>query len=224
MTTSEAIDRVKELLNRPSDDDLFTDPGDYHTALTRSQQFWYRQVASHYPDLLKQDHSSNPISTSDDGRTYQLGGDHLGEMEVWTPPGPPTGRVILPAVPEANRQGFYVDGTDLKLVLKRDYDPGIYVRWVPADAPDIDGGTNPALPVYFDDALTYQAAYYMASKPGFLGDPQFYRQSAIKEWEGDPDSVSDAGILGTLSRQSAHGGFLSIGDHGGAWYHHISSQ
>lgn len=224
MTTSDAIDRLKEELNRPSDDDLFDDPGDYHTALTRSQAYWYRQVSSHYPSLLLQNHTDNPISSNDGGRTYPLGGDHLGQLDVWTPPGPPQGRVLLPAVPEATRQGFYVEGTDLKLTFERDYDPGIYVRWIPADPPDIDGSNDPALPTYFDDALIYRAAFYMASKPGFLGDPNYYKEQANNEWDGDPDVISDAGILGTLSKQHAHHGHVTRGDFGAPWYRNISTE
>lgn len=205
MTTSDLVSRLKnEELNRPSDDDLFTDPDDYHGALTKAQRYFYRRTASHYPGVLVTE--KGPISSDDDGRTYDLGDDHYSEMEVWTPPGPPTGTIIPPAVPESGDFGYYTEGQLLKLTRKKDYSPGIYIRWVPATVPPVDNNNDPTLPNYFEDALVFRAAYHLAKKPGYLGDPDSFKDDAREEWAGDPEDPSDAGLLGTLSRQSAHRG------------------
>lgn len=224
MNSSEAVDRLKGILNRPEDDDLFSDPNDYYEALERAQQFYRRQIVSHYPGLLVE--TSSAISSDDGGESYDLPDQHLGEMEVWTPPGPPNGNVIPPVVPEAHAFGYYVEdtgetGPTLYLTHERSYDPGIYLRWIPASAPTVDADTDPVLPAYMDDMLVFRAAYEMASRPGFLGDPNYYKTRAAHEWGGDPEVPSDAGVLGTLSRQSAHHGLETHGDAGRPWYKRI---
>jgi hypothetical protein len=191
--------------------------------LTRAEAYWYRQVATHYPDLLKV--VSSAISSSDGGTTYALGDDHYGELEVWTPPGPPTGQPIIQTLPESSVFGFYVQGQNLKLTFEKDYSPGIYLVWVPATLTALtDASEDPHLPAYFEDAYLYRAAYYLAQKPGFIGDPDYFKQKAAQEWDGDAESISDAGLLGTLSRQYAAGGYQSIVTGVTPWYKNISSS
>ena len=221
MGTTELIASLKgPILNRPTDDDLFTSPGDFEEALTRAEAYWYRQVATHYPDLLKV--VSSAISSSDGGVTYALGDDHYGELEVWTPPGPPTGQPIVQTLPESTVFGFYIQGQNLKMTFAMDYSPGIYLSWVPATLVALtDASVDPHLPAYFEDAYLYRAAYYLAQKPGFIGDPGYFKSLATQEWDGDSDSMSDAGILGTLSRQYAAGGYQSIVTGVTPWYKNI---
>jgi hypothetical protein len=216
---------VGPILNRPTDDDLFTDPTDYEAALTRAEAYWYRMVATHYPDLLKVE--SSVITSADGGETYLMTDDHYGELEVYTPPGPPDGQIIVKTLPESQSFGFYVEGKKLKLTYKKDYNPGIYLRWVPATLTALKSTTtevDPSLPAYFHDAYLFQAAYYLAQKPGFIGDAEFFAQKAIAEWDGNPNSISDAGLLGTLSRQYAAGGYESTSIGPAPWYKGISSQ
>jgi hypothetical protein len=224
MLTADLITALKgRILNRPTDDDLFADPGDYEAALTRAEAFWYRQVATHYPDLLKV--TSAAIASSDGGRTYPLTDDHYGELEVFTPPGPAQGQTIVKTLPESSVFGFYIEGQNLKLTFIKDYSPGIYVRWTPSSLTALESGVqNPVLPAYFEEAYLYRAAFYLAQKPGFIGDPNFYNAQAMAEWDGDPNSMSDAGILGTLSRQYAAQGYESIVVGGTPWYKNISSS
>jgi hypothetical protein len=223
MTTANLITALKgPILNRPTDDDLFADPGDFEVALTRAEAFWYRQVATHFPELLKV--TSSAIASSDGGTTYLLTDDHYGDLEVYTPPGPSSGELIVKALPESQIFGFYVEGRNLKLTYVKNYTPGIYVRWVPATLTALASGvTNPALPAYFEDAYLYRAAYYLAQKPGFIGDPEFFRMQARAQWDGEQDSMSDSGLLGTLSKQYASQGFESIGGASVPWYKNIST-
>ncbi len=224
MGTTELIADLKgPILNRPTDDDLFTSPTDYEGALTRAEAYWYRQVATHFPDLLKI--VSSAIASSDGGETYLLTDDHYGELEVYSPPGPPTGQTIIQALPESSVFGFYVQGRNLKLTYAKDYTPGIYVRWVPVTLAALtDASEDPHLPDYFKDAYLYRAAYYLSQKPGFIGDPGYFKALATQEWDGDQDSMSDAGLLGTLSRQYAAGGYQSIVTGVTPWYKNISSS
>jgi hypothetical protein len=224
MDTTDLIADLKgPILNRPTDDDLFTSPGDFEKALTRAEAFWYRQVATHFPDLLKV--VSSAVASVDGGESYLLTDDHYGELEVYTPPGPPTGQNIVQTLPESTVFGFYVEGRKLKLTYAKDYSPGIYVRWVPATLVALtDAAINPSLPDYFRDAYLYRAGYYLAQKPGFIGDPGYFKALAAQEWDGDQDSISDAGLLGTLSRQYAAGGFQSIVTGGTPWYKNIPSS
>lgn len=226
MTTLALIDNLKgRILNRPSDDDLFADPTDYEVALTRAEAYWWRMVATHYPDLIKVE--SAVIASNDSGTTYPLTDDHYGELEVMTPPGFPTGQVIVQVLPESATFGFYIQGRNIKLTYIKDYNPGIYLRWVPATLTALKSTTvivDPSLPVYFEDAYLYKAALFLAQKPGFIGDAEFFNQKAAAEWDGDQNSISDAGLLGTLSRQYAAGGFQSAGGGEKPWYQRISSQ
>ena len=226
MTTLDLIaDLSGKILNRPTDDNLFTDPDDYEEALTRAEAYWYRACATHYPDLLKVE--SSVVASTDGGASYLLIDDHYGELEVCTPPGFPTGQTIVQALPESASFGFYVQGRSLRLTYKKNYNPGIYLRWVPATLTPLKSTAvivDPSLPAYFRDAYLYQAAYYMAQKPGFIGDAEFFAQKATAEWDGDPNSISDAGLLGTLSRQYATGGYQSIVTGNVPWYKGISSQ
>jgi hypothetical protein len=221
-TTKLILDLKGPILNRPTDDDLFA-LGDFEKALTRAEAYWYRQVATHFPDLLKV--VSSAIVSADGGETYLLTDDHYGELEVYTPPGPPTGQTIVQTLPESSVFGFYVEGKKLKLTYAKNYSPGLYVRWVPATLVALtDASVDGHLPSYFWDAYLYRAAYYLSQKPGFIGDPSYFKALAAQEWDGDQDSISDAGLLGTLSRQYAAGGFQSIVTGGTPWYKNIPSS
>ncbi len=221
-TTLLIVDLKGPILNRPTDDDLFA-TGDFEAALTRSEAYWYRLVATHFPDLLKVE--ATVIASVDGGRTYLMTDDHYGELEVMTPPGFPTGQPLVQVLPESATFGFYVQGRNLKLTFTKNYNPGIYLRWVPATVVALaTGGPDPVLPTYFNDAYLYQAAYYLAQKPGFIGDAEFFAQKASAEWDGNPNSLSDSGLLGTLSRQYAAQGFQSVGSASAPWYKGISSQ
>ncbi len=225
MTTLKLIADLKgQVLNRPTDDDLFVTL-DFENSLTRAEAFWYRQVATHFPDLLKVE--ATVIASLDSGRTYVMTDDHYGELEVMTPPGFPTGQPLVQVLPESGTFGFYIQGRNIKLTHKKSYNPGLYLRWVPATLAQLKSTetiVNPQLPAYFNDAYLYQAAYYLAQKPGFIGDAEFFAQKAAAEWDGNPQSLSDSGLLGTLSRQYAAQGFQSSGSVGGPWYKGIPSQ
>jgi hypothetical protein len=222
MTTVEMAEYVRdELLNRMSEDDLFAYPDDYHAALTRAAKFYRDRIASHYPELL---YETDPVSGDSAGEVYAMDDDHMGELEVWTPPGPPSGYLLSNVLPDSGVFGYYVEGRNIILTSPRVYTPGLYVRRVPATFTDLDGTNNSPLPSYCDEVICQRAAYLMAKKPGFLGNPRLYEEEAIKLWSGDRSDPSDMGVLGIISRQNATQGHQTAADLGSMpWYKRIPS-
>jgi len=222
MTATEMAAYIRdELLNRPSEDDLFTYPTSYYAALTTAAKFYRDRIASHHPELLFE------IETFDGdaaGEVYALDDDHMGEMEVWTPPGPPSGYMLSNVLPDSGLHGYYIEGRDIVLTSPRVYTPGLYVRWIPATFEALDSDTNSPLPSYCDEMICQRAAYIMSRKPGFLGNSSLYENEAIKLWSGNPDDPSDMGVLGILSRQNATQGHQTAADLGSLpWYKRIPS-
>ncbi len=210
-------DRIRRELNRPEEDDLFQWPEEYDGALERAIQHYRRLTAQHYPDVLYQVDIITP--DEDDEYAFEPPGDHLGEMELWMPPGPPRGRRILPGTPLHYEMRFYVQGGKLRLTRKRKFTPGLYMRWVPTEPDE----STPPLPKYYDNAVVLKASELLASKPGFMGDPASYRHRSNMEWGGDPENPSDAGIIGTIERQSVDRGYENIGGDS-PWWGRITSD
>lgn len=220
MRTDEMVARVKgPLLNRPDEDDLFLFPDDYYGALTQAANWVYRKIAAHYPELLYQ---TTIATTEDGGQTYALPDDHHGEIEIWTPPGPPRGYMLYNVLPDSAQAGFYLEGRKIVLTFPQLYAPGLYIRWMPASVPRLNDQTNSPLPVYCDEMVCLRAAYELAGRPGFGGNPDEFRVKANREWAGDSDDPSDTGILGILSRQAATQGNQTASDGGdGRWWRAI---
>lgn len=220
MTTDEMVSRVRsELLNRPDEDDLIVFPDDYYSALSTAERGLRAKIVGHYPELL---YTTAVATTSDGGRTYDLTDDHMGSIEIWTPPGPPSGRLLSNVLPESRTFGYYHEGRKLVLNYPRVFTPGLYVRWIPAEQTPLSATQNSRLPLYCDEAICLNAAYQLASRPGFLGDAEDFRRRARVEWSGDPDDTSDMGVLGIISRQAAtqgHQTAIASGD--GAWWRGI---
>jgi hypothetical protein len=217
MTTDERVTYIRdELLNRPSEDDLFTSPTSFYDALTRAANHYYQKVAAHFPELLYQ---TETVTSDADGDTYTLSDDHIGELEVWAPPGPPSGRQLSNVLPDSGAFGFYIEGRDLRLTHARVYSPGLYIRWVPATVTPLDATTASPLPLYCEEAECLHAAYLLSKKPGFLGNPEDFRIRARNAWAGDPDDPSDMGVLGIISRQAATQGHQTAAGSGYApWW------
>jgi len=224
MTTDDMRARVRDrLLNRPSEDDILTDPDDYYDALTEARDELRRKIVSINEDVLLEEKT---ITTSDGGETYDLGGDHLGELQVWAPPGPPNGRMILPGFAEHTIAGevrYWLEGTTLKLTAKKKFTPGLTVLWVPAVKPSLDADNNHELPQYVEQAMMFKAAENLARKPGLMVNATVYRQEFIREWSGDPDDVSDNGLVGILSRQSVYQGSRTAPRGPQPWWRGISN-
>lgn len=211
---------VKLLLNRPDEDDFYQWPEEYFEALNRAQKKVRRMIAQHEPELLVEETTK---TTSDSGLTYDLGDHHLGQIEVWAPPGPPTGERIPPANPDSPYFGFWVDGTDLRFTQQKEYSGGVYIRWTPATVTAMVPGGTHVLPAFCEDMLEYEAAYLMSLKTGFPGDPNRFAELSIREWKGDPRDPSDMGILGIIKRDAASRGFeTAAGATSRPWYRGIS--
>jgi hypothetical protein len=215
MDTEQMAQEVANRLNRPDDDDLFDFPGEYYRYLSQAHRKFYGLFASHKPDLIYQ---ATTATSSDGGRTFVLDDDHYGEMLVFESPGPPDGRPLVPSMPEGNGQ-FWIEGRNLRFLYSQS--SPIYIRWCPATVADLDGDSDSVLPAYCDDAIIEWACYLMAQKPGFLGNPQVYKDNAMREWRGDDDNPSDMGILGIISRQSAHNPWEGDGGIHRPWYSYI---
>lgn len=221
MTAEDAVKDVRRrLLNRPTDDDLHQYPDDYYHALTLAVAWMRRKIAGHAPGLLYETHG--PIASLDGGVTYVLPSDHLGEIEIWTPPGPPRGRLLHSSNPEdLVDEGAYIQGRTITMLRTTNYSPGVYVRWIPATRAIKDREEETDIPEYTDEAVKQYAAYLMASKPGSLLEAQTFLTQANREFDGDPDSVSDDGILGRLKRSQAGQAASTAGGAGRPWYRFI---
>jgi hypothetical protein len=214
-------------LNRPDEDDMFTDPGDYYTAINQAVRKARQKVAAIDPQSLLQ---VDTVTSSDDGETFDLAdvsgvttGDHYGELEVWTPPGPPDGYQLGETYPGSGIEGYYFQGNVLHLTYPKDYDPGLYVRWIPRDFTEADADNNPDIPALFDDYLRYQAAAELADRPGVAVESQRLREKARIEWRGDPNDPSDAGLLSTLRRSSSTSGSAHLNEYPAPWWSGIRS-
>lgn len=215
----EIIQDVRNLLNRPEEDDFFQYPEEYLVALNKAHKRIYRKIAQTWPEILMQ---STTKTSADSGLTYDLGDFHLGQMEVWAPPGPPTGERIPPALPDSAFFGFWVDGTTLKFTVQQDYNP-LYIRWVPETVTDIESGATHVLPSFCEDMLEYETAGLLSQKQGFPGSAMKFTALAAREWRGDPIDPSDMGILGTLKRQAASQGYeTAAGPTAQPWWRGIS--
>lgn len=220
--TEELAAELQALLNRPDQDTLISFPDDYYWALSKAHRWLRRKVAQHAPYILAE---QTTVASTDGGSSYDLGDHHHGELEVWAPPGPPNGERIPPALPESPYFGFYQRGTVIYLTSDKDYSPGLYIVWTPETVADLDEGQDHSLPAYCEDCLIYRAAFMLASRPGFMGNPSMYMSLARDEWAGSPNDPSDMGIIGTLKNRDAGGGVESaIPMAGLPWYKRISGN
>ena len=215
MGTEQMVQEMLTRLNRPEDDDLFEYPLDYYGALSRSHRYYYRKFAEHRPDLIYQ---ATTLTSSDSGSTFTLTDDHYGEMLLFRSPGPPNGRIFVPSTPEGSGH-YWQEGKTLRFLSP--YDGTLYVRWCPATVSDLSQTSDSVLPSYCDDAIIERACYYLAQKPGFLGDPEVYKANARREWMGETDDPSDMGVLGIISRQSAHQAYEGVDDVYAPWWRGI---
>lgn len=210
---------VKTLLNRPDEDDLFEWPDEYLDAVNRAHRRIYNKIAQHAPGLIR---TSSTITSSDGGASYDLGDFHLGQLEVYIPPGPPQGARILPADPDSSYFGFWVDGTKLRLTYSKYYDY-LSVLWSPETVAEMAPDDEHVLPAFCESMLQYEAAFLLGNKPGFAGNPGNYAALSAREWRGDPTDPSDMGILGTIKRLAVSQGFeTAIGLEGQPWWRNIS--
>lgn len=215
MTTEQMALEMVRRLNRPEDDDLFEFPREYHSALSQAHRYYYRLFANHRPQLI---YSNTTLTSSDSGSTFVLADDHHGEMLLFRSPGPPTGQVVVPSNPE-NGGHYWQEGRNIRFITP--YNGTLYVRWCPATITDLDNANDSVLPSYCDDAIIERACYILAQKPGFLGNPDVYKNNAATEWTGDRDDPSDMGVLGIISRQSAHQAWEGADDSFTPWYRNI---
>jgi hypothetical protein len=206
MTTEQMAWEMVQELNRPEEDDLFVFPDEYYKALSKAHRYYRRLFAAHRPDLI---YDATTVATTDGGETFLLTDDHYGEMLLFRSPGPPSGRPMVPSTPEGGGH-YWQEGRTIRMLST--YDGTLYVRWVPATVTALDGSNDSTLPVYCDDAILQRACFYMAQKPGFLGNPEVFKANSQTEWAGDPSDPADMGVLGIIMRQSAHQAYEGVSD------------
>ena len=217
-TSEEILHNVRAALNRPEEDDFFQWPEEYYEALNKAHRHCYRMLAQAAPNVLI---TETTKTTADSGLTYDLGDFHFGDIEVYEPPGPPTGSRIFPANPSSGYFGFWIDGTDLRFTTQTVYSP-LYIRWTPETVTKIVPKATHVLPAYCEDWLEYETTGRMASKTGFAGNPDRFHALATAEWSGDPRSPGDMGILGTVKRLAANEGIqFASGVGSRPWYRGI---
>jgi hypothetical protein len=202
-SVEELAQNVRDMhLNRPNEDDLILWPEEYFKAMSKAHRRIYQQIAKVNPKILV---TSATFTSADSGATYELANHHFGEMEVYAPPGPPTGARIYPALPDSNYFGWWVDGTTLKFTQSQNYSP-LYVRWTPDSVEDLNADSEHLLPAFCEDMLEYETAKLLADKPGIAINPQKYEVKANEEWLGRQSDPSDTGILGIIKRVGASQG------------------
>jgi len=206
MSTEGLVANIQEKLNRPDDDDMFSFPRDYHSALSQAYRKLYRKVARKRPEILV---TTTPVLSLDGGNTFVLPFDHFGEMVLFREPGPPSGQVFMPALPEGFGN-YHLTGRTVN--FKSPYSGTLYVHWTPDQVGLIDADNDSQLPSYCDYYLIYEACGIMAGKPGFMGDRSYFEGKAISEWLGDTRDPSDDGILGIISNLEAYQGLESAGE------------
>jgi hypothetical protein len=215
MNTEQMVLEMVRRLNRPDDDDLFEFAREYQQALSQAHRYFYRLFASHRPQLI---YTAATKTSSDSGATFDLGDDHYGEMELYRSPGPPNGRMLIPSTPEGSGH-YWQEGQTIRML--NDYNDTLYIRWCPATITDLDNDNDSVLPAYCDDAIIEWACYLLAMKPGFLGNPEVFKANALREWAGDNDNPADMGVLGVISRQSAHQAWEGSGEADMPWWRGI---
>jgi hypothetical protein len=217
MTTEQMAAEMKRRLNRPDEDDLFEFPLDYFGYLSQAHRHFYKLTAQHSPGFL---YAVTTLTSSDGGNTFTLTDDHYGELLLFHTPGPPTGRPFVPALPEGDGH-YWQEGKTLYFLSP--YSATLYVRWIPATVADLGQDTDSVLPSYYDDAIIEWACFLAGQKPGFLGNPEVFKANALREWRGEEDNPADMGVLGIISRQSAHQAYEGVSDMGVPWWRGIGS-
>lgn len=201
-TVEELAQNVRDMhLNRPTEDDLLVWPEEYFKAMSKAHRRIYQQIAKVNPKMLV---TSTTFTSTDSGATYELGNNHYGEMEIYEPPGPPTGARIYPCNPDSNYFGWWVDGTTLKFTWQRDIT--LYVRWTPDTVADLNADSTHLLPAFCEDMLEYETAKLLAEKPGIAMNPGKFEKMSNEEWLGRQSDPSDTGILGIIKRVGASQG------------------
>lgn len=231
--TDALVARIKgQDLNRPDTDDLLSD-ADYYDAIDQAVKKIREKVAAMVPGYLKQ---TDTVTSTDDGETYDLAdisgvsaGDHLGDIDVWTPPGPPDGYVLGETNPRGGLEGYWLEGNVLHLTYPKDYSPGLYVRWIPAEITQVDADgdgdaeNDPDLPARFDTAIRYYAAAELASRPGLVVDHNALMEKFRREWRGDRNDPSDIGLLGILKASTSSSGSAHLRGTPSRWWSGIRS-
>lgn len=229
MNGTELKEEVRTELNRPPADDLFDPAGDgalYYSALTWALKELRKKVGLHYPGLIRE---TDTLSAADSaGETYLLTDDHLGELELYTPPGVRRGNRIYPGSPGQGRQGFWTQGRTIYLSTPKVYTPGLYVRWVPVTptVPTSGGSqavidanaTGTGLPAYTDRYLIFSTCRDLAQRPGSNIDFRVFERRMDEEWFGRQSDPSDVGIIGTLKRQEAQADVRELDDSSAPWW------
>ena len=223
-STHELAQEVRFELNRPNEDDLLDFPDSYYRALTKAHTHIRRLVATRVPQVLS-DSGPYLVVTADNGASYDLEDTFIGPIGVYQPPGPPSGIRVLPALPEQDRAGYWIEGTKLHLTREHEYNPGLYVTGVKHTAPDMDADTDHTLPEYCEQALIYRAAFELARLPGMMVNADDFRSRFNEEWHGDRNNPSDTGILGILAKRSDYEGIeTAVSEYeSGAWWRGIGS-
>ena len=189
-TGTELSEDVRRLLNRPDDDDLLDPANDLDTylgELGRARDRARQKIVMHAPNLL---YETVTVGASDaEGTYYTLSDDHLGELQVYAPPGARTGIRIYPGQPGMYDQRFWMEGRNMYLTQPRVYSPGLYVRWIPATADSVTKTSDSSLSSFMDWFLIYDAAAQLAKRPGIGVDFRVFDAMRDEEWvgrRGDP--------------------------------------
>jgi len=212
MNTEQMAQEMRRRLNRPDEDDLFEFPLSYHGFLSQAHRHFYKLTAQHSPGFL---YATDTLTSSDGGATFTLTDDHFGELLLYRSPGPPRGQPLVPAIPEGAGH-YWQEGRTLNFIAA--YPDTLYIRWIPATITALDQDNDSVLPSYYDDAIIEWACFLAGQTPGFLGNPDVFKQNALREWRGEQDNPGDMGILGIISRQSAYQAWEGQTDVSQAWW------
>ena len=206
--SADLLQRVRDLLNRPTIDQLFDDPKIYRW-LTEAEAYWKPIIVAHYPDEMWS--APTLMTPAVDGKTFDfpvgvtdpirfevlesLTGLPLKRGAFWDPGSDyvlESGRIRI----TGGRSRSFIDGAP-------------YVRYITAPG-DIDASTESTInPPRLRALLAYGAAEMACRSGAAWGDPSYFEERAQTLAWGSPN-VGDVGLIGQLKTIDHRGGMASL--------------
>lgn len=209
--------RVQNLLSRPTNDALFTDPKIY-SWLTEAEAYWKPIIAAHYPTDMW---TAPALMTAvGDGKTFTFPTSAVGMLRLQLMRDSSYDPLKPGAIWDVGSDYILENGL-VRIVAGRtmDFPDGApYVRYI-AEPGDIDGSTQSTiLPGRLRVLLPYTAAEVACRTGAAWGDPSYFEERAQNLAWGSPN-IGDLGLIGQLKTVDHHGGMAArVGDGPFPWW------
>lgn len=192
--SADLLARTRADLQRPSIDEDATDTVLYGY-LEEGQTYWVSQIAASWPEVMY----GAPVlmTTSDSGRTYTVGPDIIGKMEVRNGQNGPQ---LLSGPDWADTTGFVQEGKVARMprgVARNGL--SLYARYVAVPGL-LNASNQPVLMPAFLRLLLVARACALYCLRGGHRDPSPYFLKEQRLWQGDPSLPDDKGFAATLKQ------------------------